>query len=257
MKTLTEFSGFVLKEVMAKKAALLSEGKTEDEAQAQINEQLKLDESKSTFYKNVVDMTSSRMDRVKRVVVAVRATETEKVPETYIEREGHFYLVEYFPDANARGRSAGRDDERSFGRDRKGGRGNSRGGGRDGGGRDQGRGGGSSWGGDRNSSDRSSSDSRFPTRPATTATGTFAQKREGDPGNSPARAPRPPRAERKPRPAGERPARAPRAPRAAQGPKGAGELRLVLKGQSQTMLAVSAPVVSADTATAAPTPETN
>jgi hypothetical protein len=51
------------------------------------------------------------------------------------------------------------------------------------------------------------------------------------------------RRERKPRPPrGERPAGAPRAPRAPQaprvpqGPRGAGELRLVLKGESQTTL---------------------
>ena len=99
MKTLTEFSGFVLKEAMSKKAALATEGKTEEEVQAAVNEFLKLDETKTGFYKNVVDMTSSRVDRVKRVVVAVKAVETEKVPENYIEREGHFYLVEYFPEA--------------------------------------------------------------------------------------------------------------------------------------------------------------
>ena len=98
MKTLTEFSGFVLKDALAKKAALLAEGKTEEEAQGAINEQLKLDESKAGFYRNVVDMTSSRVDRVKRVVVALKASDAEKVPESYIEREGHFYLVEYFPD---------------------------------------------------------------------------------------------------------------------------------------------------------------
>jgi hypothetical protein len=82
MKTITEFSGFVLKDAMAKKAALLTEGKSEEEAQTSINELLKLDEAKGTFYKNVVDMTSSRVDRVKRVVVATKATETEKVPRS-------------------------------------------------------------------------------------------------------------------------------------------------------------------------------
>ena len=49
MKTLTEFSGFVLKEAITKKASLLAEGKTEEEAQAVINEQLKLDETKAVF----------------------------------------------------------------------------------------------------------------------------------------------------------------------------------------------------------------
>ena len=107
MKTITEFSGFVLKDMMAKKALLLTEGKTEEEAQAAINEQLKLDEAKGVLYKNVVDMTSSRADKVKRVVVALKATETEKVPEAYMEREGHFYLIEYFPRADSRAPARG------------------------------------------------------------------------------------------------------------------------------------------------------
>src|SRR4051812_3351298 len=106
MKTLTEFSGFVLKDALSKKAALIAEGKTEEEAQAAINEILKLDETKTPFYKNAIDMTSSRLDRVKRVVVALKATETEKVPESFVEREGHFYLLEYFPQAGASSRSA-------------------------------------------------------------------------------------------------------------------------------------------------------
>jgi hypothetical protein len=38
MKTLTEFSGFVLKEAMTKKAALVTEGKSEEEVQAALNE---------------------------------------------------------------------------------------------------------------------------------------------------------------------------------------------------------------------------
>ncbi|NDG85036.1 MAG: hypothetical protein EBX52_08375, partial [Proteobacteria bacterium] len=84
MKTLTEFSGFTLKEAQTRKTALVAEGKTEEEIQAALQEQLKLDEAKIGFYKNVVDMTSSRMDRVKRVVVALKASETEKVPESYI-----------------------------------------------------------------------------------------------------------------------------------------------------------------------------
>jgi len=221
MKTITEFSGFTLKEAMAKKAALLAEGKTEEEAQTAINEQLKLaDETKIAFYKNAVDMTSSRIDRVKRVVVALKGSETEKVPESFAEREGHFYLVEYFPTQESRSaHHHGRDDDR-FGR---GGRGKGRGGGRDGGrgdrsgGRDGGRGG----------NDR---------RPRSDAPrGEFQRRDAGAPRdpNAPApekRAPRPPRENGR---RNDKP-RAPKGPR-PQGPKGAGELRLVLKGQSTTL----------------------
>ena len=207
MKTLTEFSGFVLKEALAKKTALLAEGKTEEEVQAAIHEQLKLDETKVGFYKNVLDMTSSRLDRVKRVVVALRATETEKVPESYIEREGHFYLVEYFASADSRGAvSSGRDDDRRGGRGGRGGRDQGRGGNRDGGRPPRG------------------NDRPAPApAPRREGLGSFAPRIEGAEVKA---APRPPR-EKRPQ--------APRAPRPPRGPKGAGELRLVLKGQSQTL----------------------
>lgn len=221
MKTITEFSGFVLKEAIAKKAALIAEGKTEEEAQATINEQLKLaDEAKIAFYKNAVDMTSSRIDRVKRVLVSLKSSDTEKVPEAFAEREGHFYLVEYFASADSRAPAQGRDNDRFD----RGGRGKGRGG-RDGGGR-----------GDRNdrprNNDRPRRDENAP-RPE----GSFAALKPVDPNApKPARTPRPPRADK---PRGPKPQRAPRpdrgADRAPRGPKGAGELRLVLKGQSTTL----------------------
>jgi hypothetical protein len=217
MKTITEFSGFTLKEAIAKKAALITEGKSDEEAQTTINEQLKLDEAKSPFYKNAVDMTNSRLDRVKRVVVALKSSETEKVPEAFAERDGHFYLVEFFPSADSRGpsRDSGRDDfgggrgrnDRGGGRGFGGGGGNSRGGG----GNDRGGPGrGGFGGGDRDRAPRSDFGDR-PSRGfgnsfgndggnsnAPRPTGTFAAKRPDDPGNTPARAPR----ERRPRPPG-------------------------------------------------------
>ena len=255
MKTLTEFSGFVLKDAMAKKAALIAEGKAEDEAQAAINELLKLDEAKTPFYRNAVDMTSSRIDRVKRVVVAVRATETEKVPENFAEREGHFYLVEFFPSADSRTPSYGRGDDDRFSRGRSGGGGGGRGrGGRDGGGRDSGRGGG--MGGGRDREPRAPRENQEPRAPRPDS-GLFA-KNTGLPSAAPrdlARAPRPERPARKPRaPRPEGAAAAPRGPRPPRGPKGAGELRLVLKGQSTTLQGsgVNTPAEAATGATDTP-----
>ena len=176
-------------------------------------------------------MTSSRVDRVKRVVVALKATETEKVPENYIEREGHFYLVEYFPEAGRPQARGGRDD-----RDDRGGRGkrgdrndrfsrDGRGDGR-GPGREGGRG---SPRGERTerapSADRPQRD---PSIPGFVSTGEGVATKPA----------RPPREKRAPRPRSAEPKapREPRAPRAPRGPKGAGELRLVLKGQSSTTL---------------------
>jgi hypothetical protein len=237
MKTITEFSGYTLKDAIAKKSALLAEGKTEEEAQAAINEQLKLlDETKVGFYKNAVDMSKSRIDQVKRVVIAVKATETEKVPEAFSERDGNFYLVEFFPQAGAMSR--GRSDDR-FDRNDRGGRGG-RGGGRDGG-----------RGNDRGAprGDRSERAPRAD-RPAPSGGPSPFVVNPADPNFKPKH----PQGERKPRPArapkAPREPRAPRPPRENQGPKGAAELRLVLKGQSQSTLQGSG------TATEAVTPET-
>jgi len=244
MKTLTEFSGFTLKEAAAKKTALLSEGKTEEEAQAAIHEQLKLDEAKVAFYKNTLDMTSSRLDRVKRVVVAVKASETEKVPENYIEREGHFYLVEYFPSGDGRAPARNdRDDDRRG----RGGRGGRDGKGR--GGRDGGRDGGRPPRGDRG--ERTERSAPAPRREGL---GSFAPRVEGAEVRAP-RPPRAPRADRPQTPKGPRPPRADRPARAPRGPKGAGELRLVLKGQSQTTLQGSGTVEAAATTPASDTPQ--
>jgi hypothetical protein len=240
MKTITEFSGFTLKDAMNKKAALLTEGKSEEEAQASINELLKLDEAKSPFYKNVVDMAASRVDRVKRVVVATKGSETEKVPDSYVEREGNFYLVEFYPDPNARSapRFDDRDDRGRGGRGGGGGRGgNDRG---RGGGGDRGREGGG--GGDRGFGGGGERQPRFEAqqeaRPAIPRPeGMFKPRIEGAPAPvfpKKAQHARPPRGEKKPRPV--RDPNAPRPERAPRGPKGAGELRLVLKGESQTTL---------------------
>ncbi len=263
MKTITEFSGFVLKDMMAKKASLLTEGKTEEEAQVAINEQLKLDETKGVLYKNVVDMTSSRADRVKRVVVAVKATETEKVPEAYMEREGHFYLIEYFPSADSRQpmRSSPSDDR--GGRGGRGGSGGGRGGsgrgGRDSGSGFGGGGGGGGYGGERKPReggfDRPSGD-RYPAPVVARPEGVFNTTRAGEP--SP-QTPRPPREKRAPRPrvaategGAARPANN-RGPRAPRGPKGVGELRLVLKDQSQrTLQGSGGPETAAPTETTQP-----
>jgi hypothetical protein len=239
MKTLTEFSGFVLKDVMAKKTALLAEGKTEEEVQAAVSEQLKLDEAKVGFYKNVVDMTSSRIERVKRVVVALKASETEKVPENYIEREGHFYLVEYFPDANSRSVARGRDNGDFRGKGRGDRNSRDRGGPRGDRGNDR--------GGDRS---RPESAPRAPRAEGTGAV--FVTTGVSDP-NRVARPPRQPRPERAPRPAAEKREQKPRAPRAPRGPRGVGELRLVLKGQTSTTLQGSGQNLPTPSVESAPT----
>jgi len=232
MKTITEFSGFTLKDAINKKAAMIAEGKSEDEAQTAINELLKLlDETKVAFYKNAVDMSKSRIDQVKRVVVAVKSTDAEKVPEAFSEREGNFYLVEFFSQSVPAGR--GRQDER----DDRGGR-HSRG-------RDGGRGRGGEGRGERPQSPRPERAPRGE-RP----TGSFVAAPVGTAAPQ-ERKPRPPKAAQPRQPREPREPRAPRAPRPEgaprvnQGPKGAAELRLVLKGQSTSTLQGSGTAVAA------------
>ncbi len=219
MKTITEFSGFTLKDALSKKTALIAEGKSEDEAQLAINEQLKLlDETKVSFFKNAVDMSKSRLDQVKRVVVAVKSSDTEKVPEVFSEREGNFYLIEYFQNSDSAARG-GRKDSRDFkGGDRgRNDRGRGRGGER--GRSEKGQSGERSFGGDRGfTGDRGNAEKRTERAPFTTE-----------------RKPRPPRGP-KPVQTGERKPRPAHAPRGNQGPKGAAELRLVLKGQGPSTL---------------------
>jgi hypothetical protein len=215
MKTITEFSGFTLKDALSKKSALIAEGKSEDEAQVAINEQLKLlDETKVTFFKNAVDMCKSRLDQVKRIVVAVKSSDTEKVPEMFSEREGNFYLIEYFPQNDSSARGGKRE-----GRDFKGG---DRGRGR---GHDRGRSGERSFGGDRSSG--GNRPERTQPRPNQDQRAALQPSSE--------RKPRPPRGP-KPAHTGERKPRPPQANRGNQGPKGAAELRLVLKGQGPSTL---------------------
>ena len=253
MKTITEFSGFTLKAAINKKTALLTEGKTEEEAQTAINEELKLlDETKVSFYKNAVDMSKSRIDQVKRVVVAVKSSEAEKVPEAFSEREGKFYLVEFFPQAGAMSR--GRSDDhfdRGHGRGgRDGGRGNDRGRG----GNDRGR------GNDRGERTERAPRAEYAPRPTPSGAPSPFVVNPADPNFKPKqpqgeRKPRPPRAPKTAAPRGPRPERA---PREQQGPKGAAELRLVLKGQSQSTLQGSgvAPATTAPVAETTPSSDT-
>jgi hypothetical protein len=291
MKTITEFSGFTLKEAITKKAALLAEGKTEEESQAAVNEILKLDEAKAPFYKIAVDMTGSRIDRVKRVVVATKANDAEKVPDAFMEREGHFYLVEFFPQAHERGpkkeESASYHDDFARGRtgpargrggpgggggsDRGRGRGdrdrNAGGGGGFGG--DRGPGGGGGFGGDRGPGGgggrgRGPGGDR-PARGPGEQRPSSGVRFDGAPhtpmpanndkgGGRPPRGPRPPKQEGAG--GGERKPRPPREPGQNRGPRGAGELRLVLKGQTTTLQGSgpATPPPAADTAPQASTP---
>lgn len=266
MKTITEFSGFQLKDAFAKRQALVAEGKTEEELPAAFNEAMKFDEAKANLYKNAVSLLGKDADRVKRIIVAAKTTEDEKPTDGFKEIEGHFFKLELFAGAPApvrgndrdfggRGGKGGRDKKGGRGRDNKGPRGP----------RENNSGDRPAFG-DRPARPRRDdrpTDPSLANAPAAGKTIWVNPRGEGVPGPIKPAEPRKPRAPRGERPArGDRPARG---PRTNQGPKGAGELRLVLKGQTpQTFIGTVSPtdattasaVVVANETAAAPTENT-
>jgi hypothetical protein len=129
MKTITEFSGFTLKDAL-KKYAELSSGepaKTPEEISQAMGEAFKLQDEKLKLFLAALEMVKERNERLKRVVVMTLA-ENEKAPHGAEKREEHFFLPEFFPEPfgtkkkfEGKGRHGGRDDKRK-GKKRRGGR---------------------------------------------------------------------------------------------------------------------------------------
>ncbi|MBC7386671.1 MAG: hypothetical protein H7301_10995 [Cryobacterium sp.] len=163
MKTITEFFGKSLKAIEEKIPAyqeelktsvpeqLKADGKSEEEVTAGLEEALKaalhakvgtenkLEGDKLAMLFNAMEVSRGVRGNLKRVIVMVPASETEKAPSSAKEIDGKFYFTELFPEAGRAAAPAG--DDRFGGRGGKGGRGGRDGkGGRDGGGRGPGRG---------------------------------------------------------------------------------------------------------------------
>jgi hypothetical protein len=148
MRTITEFFGMSLKSAAEKipglteeatktaQEAMKAEGKTDEEItaglpeaakaalDAKIGETFKLEGDKLAMFAAALTVYKNARGSVKRIVVMVPATETEKAPASATEIDGKFYFAENFPEAAAPAR-----EERGgkFG-DKRGGKGGGRGG---------------------------------------------------------------------------------------------------------------------------------
>ncbi len=125
MKTLTEFTGFALREALAKskeiQAALGAEGKTAEEVStaqqetlnAFLGEKFKLEGDRLGLFTRALELSAKKpkdLENLKRVVVYTLA-EGEKVPSSIHADSGHGFMAEYL--APIRGK--GQQDRRQAG----------------------------------------------------------------------------------------------------------------------------------------------
>jgi hypothetical protein len=114
MKSITEFMSFQLAKGVTAKAALVAEGKTPEEIQANFGETFKLEGDKLKHFFNSVDVAEKNADSLKRVLVMSLA-EGEATPAKAVKVEEFVYLPEMIVKVS----SAPKGDSR----DAKGGRG--------------------------------------------------------------------------------------------------------------------------------------
>lgn len=121
MKTLTEFDGFSLRNAITKKKELLAAGKTAEELPQALGEALKVEGDRLTLLLAAVELTESKTDQLKRVVV-YSVEEGKSAPKGTVEKDGKHFLTEFFFAPSSQ--KAPRDEKgRGGGRDKKGGRG--------------------------------------------------------------------------------------------------------------------------------------
>lgn len=117
MKTLTEFSGFALREAHAKskeiQAALGTEGKSAEELtiahgdalSAFLSEKFKLEGDRLTLFARAVELSAKKpkeMENLKRVVVYT-LTEGEKTSGSVHVDGAHGFIAEYLPPVRGKG----------------------------------------------------------------------------------------------------------------------------------------------------------
>ncbi len=97
MRTVTEFPGVVLRQVIGARSTIVAAGTTADEEiQAKLGEQFKVDGERLTHLLKAVSLTTEKADSIARVRVFAGEDET-KMPKG-VHKEGEFYyLVEFVP----------------------------------------------------------------------------------------------------------------------------------------------------------------
>lgn len=95
MKAMTEFPVHILTKGITEKAALLKEGKTEEEVAATLGQNFKYSDNKLKYFINALGVVESNVNNLYRVRV-FSFEEGEKIPEKAVQVEELHYVVEYF-----------------------------------------------------------------------------------------------------------------------------------------------------------------
>lgn len=98
MKAVTEFSVFTLNKAIQAKTALAAEGKTPEEIQENLGQNLKLEGEKLTYLIQSLDVATTHAQNLKRVVI-VKLNEGEKAPAKAVQVEELHFIPEFFAQA--------------------------------------------------------------------------------------------------------------------------------------------------------------
>ncbi len=111
VKAITEFASFTLKQAIATKNSLSTEGKTPEEISATLGTNHKMEGDKLKHFINALDVASNNMDGLKRVLV-VSLAEGENPPAKAVKVEETYYVpdifVPYTPKPQQKGGPKGR-----------------------------------------------------------------------------------------------------------------------------------------------------
>jgi len=124
MKAVTEFPAFTLTKAIQTKAAMVAEGKTPEEIQANFAESFKFEGEKLSCFIHSLEVASSNAQNLKRILV-VKLNEGETAPAKAVKVEDYHFIPEFLVQANA----PKTDQGSKGGRGRQGGRGGKGGGG--------------------------------------------------------------------------------------------------------------------------------
>lgn len=123
MKSVTEFSNFILSQGLKSKTALAAEGKTPEEIQASLGEKFKFEAEKLTYFVNALEVAGQNTENLNRVrVVSIAEGESAPAKSTKVEE------MHYFPEFFVKHNPAAATDLKNKGKGRQGGKGGGGGG---------------------------------------------------------------------------------------------------------------------------------
>lgn len=122
MKAITEFSVFTLTKALQVKTALLADGKTPEEIQENLGQNLKMEGDKLNYLVQSLDVANENMTHLKRILV-LKLDEGDKAPPKAVAGTEVHFVPEFFATGPAIAAATS-----SKGGGNRGGRGNQRGG---------------------------------------------------------------------------------------------------------------------------------